>query len=107
MQKMPFFFLIFFFFAKALARCLYYMKGTFALLKQILTLFTTLRLQPGEQKYRAGENYFLTGHSCSTTPLRRHSILILSPRSTQLEFRGICPGLDRDPLRTHKFCDPV
>lgn len=70
------------------------MKVTFALLEQALTLFPILRLQPGAHKYRAGENSFLTGHSSSTAPLRRPCILILSPWSRKLGFKGICPGLD-------------
>lgn len=41
-----------------------------------------------------GENSFLTGHSSSTAPLRRPCILILSPWSRKLGFKGICPGLD-------------
>lgn len=92
MQKITFFWL---FFAKALALgTRYYMKVTFASLEQALTLFPILRLQPGARKYRAGENSFLTGHSSSTAPLRRPCILILSPWSRKLGFKGICPGLD-------------
>lgn len=93
MQKRTFFSFFWLFFAKALAlgtQC--YMKVTFALLEQALTLFPILRLQPGAHKYRAGENSFLTGHSSSTAPLRRPCILILSPWSRKLGFKGICPG---------------
>lgn len=71
------------------------MKVTFALLKQALTLFPILRLQPGA--HGAGENYFLTGLSSSTAPLRRPSILILSPVEQKAGDQGDLPrGLDSE-----------